>query len=89
MKLYTQESLKADYLKNVQRKIKRFSDFLGDKQWFAGSEVSSIDIQNVYIISDQLMMDACCYDHYCAEVPYMGSTSWALCDLYQWHFLLV
>ena len=34
-----QESIRADYVKNVKTKIKNFSDFLGDKPWFIGNEV--------------------------------------------------
>ena len=35
-----QESMRDDYIKNAKQKIKRFSDFLGEKQWFAGGQVS-------------------------------------------------
>ena len=31
--------MKDDYIKNVKSKIKQFSDFLGDKKWFGGTEV--------------------------------------------------
>ncbi len=37
---HTQESMKDEYIKNVQSKIKNFATFLGDKQWFIGNEVS-------------------------------------------------
>lgn len=33
------ETMRDDYIKNVKTKIKEFSDFLGDKHWFTGSEV--------------------------------------------------
>ena len=34
-----QESMRADYITNVENKLKRFSNFLADKPWSAGNEV--------------------------------------------------
>ena len=45
--------MKDAYIKNVKSKIKQFSDFLGDKKWFGGTEVCIyiyIYIYNYYCI---------------------------------------
>lgn len=34
--------MKDDYLKNVVSSLKRFSDYLGEKTWFAGNDVSVV-----------------------------------------------
>jgi len=46
------ESLRDDYIKNVKQKIKRFSDFLGEKQWFAGGQITYVDFV-LYELLDQ------------------------------------
>ena len=36
-----QDDMKEGYLKSVKDVIAKFSKFLGDRQWFAGENVSS------------------------------------------------
>ena len=36
-----QESRRDGYIKNVKQKITKFSNCLGEKQWFAGGQVSN------------------------------------------------
>ena len=43
--LFLQESLRDQYLETAKQKLQRFSDYLGEKQWFAGSEVSDLCAQ--------------------------------------------
>ena len=31
--------MREGYIKNIRKDLQQFSDFLGDKKWFAGSEV--------------------------------------------------
>ncbi len=36
----SQEEKRDGYVKTAKESVQRFSDYLGDKQWFNGSEVS-------------------------------------------------
>ena len=33
--------MKAEYLESTKKKLKEFSDYFGNKNWFAGDDVSS------------------------------------------------
>lgn len=35
----TQDKMKPGYLKSLPEVLKQFSDFLGDRDWFAGEKV--------------------------------------------------
>ena len=37
--------MRDDYLKTAKEKIKRFSDYLGEKQWFVGDKVNYVTIR--------------------------------------------
>lgn len=36
---FLQDEMKPDYLKMLPNTLKQFSDFLGDRKWFAGDKV--------------------------------------------------
>ena len=45
--------MRDNYLKTAKEKIKRFSDYLGEKQWFVGDKVSWYTI-NYRLLSDSV-----------------------------------
>lgn len=47
LNLWNQESLKPEYLKALPEALKLFSDFLGQRKWFAGDKVTYL-VDNIY-----------------------------------------
>lgn len=47
----SQDTGKDAYLRALPKPIKQFSDFLGDRPWFAGDNVSRVEFSTVHTFS--------------------------------------
>ncbi|XP_058034062.1 glutathione S-transferase 2-like isoform X2 [Ahaetulla prasina] len=58
------EKLKPDYLELLPGKLKLFSQFLGDRQWFAGRKLTYIDFIAYDALDVHQMLDPKCLDQF-------------------------
>ncbi|XP_070797536.1 glutathione S-transferase 2-like [Pituophis catenifer annectens] len=58
------EKLKPDYLELLPGKLKQFSQFLGDRQWFADRKLTYVDFIGYDALDVQQMLDPKCLDQF-------------------------
>lgn len=57
---FLQDEMKPDYLKTLPNTLKQFSDFLGDRKWFAGDKVYLfINMRGVLYLFIYLFLKLC------------------------------
>ncbi|XP_067387646.1 glutathione S-transferase Mu 1-like [Emydura macquarii macquarii] len=56
------EKLKLEFLEQLPGKLKLFSQFLGDRQWFAGEKLTYVDFLTYDILDQQRMFEPKCLD---------------------------
>ncbi|XP_072853586.2 glutathione S-transferase Mu 1-like isoform X4 [Pogona vitticeps] len=58
------EKLKPEYLEELPGKLKLFSQFLGDRKWFAGNKVTYVDFLAYDVLDQQRMFEPKCFNQY-------------------------
>ncbi|KAJ6659468.1 hypothetical protein lerEdw1_018702 [Lerista edwardsae] len=58
------EKLKPDYLEQLPGKLKLFSQFLGDRKWFAGKKITFVDFLAYDILDVHRMLEPKCLDQF-------------------------
>lgn len=58
------EKLKPEYLKQLPGNLKLFSQFLGDRKWFAGKKITYIDFLAYDILDVHRMFEPKCLDQF-------------------------
>ncbi|MED6278465.1 hypothetical protein CHARACLAT_024081 [Characodon lateralis] len=58
------EGLKPDYLKALPDSLKLFSDFLGQRKWFAGDKITYVDFIMYEMLDMQRMFHPPCLDNF-------------------------
>ncbi|XP_078497436.1 glutathione S-transferase Mu 5-like [Lissotriton helveticus] len=56
------ESLKGPYLVNLPDKLKQFSQFLGERKWFAGEKITIADFLMYDVLDQNRMLETTCLD---------------------------
>lgn len=56
------DNLKPLYLKSLPGKLKQFSDFLGNRPWFAGDEITFVDFIMYELLDQHRMFQPTCLD---------------------------
>ncbi|KAK8739205.1 hypothetical protein OTU49_003531 [Cherax quadricarinatus] len=59
----TYDTKREEYLENLKGTLKRLSDFLGDKTWFAGEKLTFPDFLLYELLDIHLVVDNTCLDH--------------------------
>ncbi|XP_077190307.1 glutathione S-transferase Mu 1-like isoform X1 [Paroedura picta] len=58
------EKLKPEFLEQLPAKLKLFSQFLGDRKWFAGKKLTYVDFLAYDILDQQQMFEPKCLDKF-------------------------
>ncbi|KAK6177389.1 hypothetical protein SNE40_015498 [Patella caerulea] len=58
------ESLKADYFAKLPKTLESFEKYLGDKQWFAGDNITVCDFPMYELLDQHLLMSPGCLDKF-------------------------
>ncbi|XP_078248896.1 glutathione S-transferase Mu 1-like isoform X3 [Pogona vitticeps] len=58
------EKLKPEYLEELPGKLKLFSQFLGDRKWFAGNKITYVDFLAYDVLDQQRMFEPKCFNQY-------------------------
>nr|XP_060629234.1 glutathione S-transferase Mu 4-like isoform X1 [Anolis sagrei ordinatus] len=58
------EKLKPEYIKQLPGKLKRFSQFLGDRKWFLGNKITYVDFLAYDILDLHQMFQPKCLDQF-------------------------
>ncbi|XP_068589232.1 glutathione S-transferase Mu 3-like [Cebidichthys violaceus] len=58
------DKLKPEYLKTLPGVLKQFSDFLGDRKWFAGEEITFVDFILYELLDQHRMCFPKCLDDF-------------------------
>ncbi|XP_014886462.1 glutathione S-transferase Mu 1-like isoform X3 [Poecilia latipinna] len=58
------EGLKPDYLKALPEALKLFSDFLGQRKWFAGDKITFVDFVMYELLDQHRMFHSSCLDDF-------------------------
>nr|XP_056723541.1 glutathione S-transferase 2-like [Euleptes europaea] len=58
------EKLKPEYLEQLPGKLKQFSQFLGDRKWFAGKKITYVDFVAYDVLDQQRMFEPKCLDQF-------------------------
>nr|XP_032636879.1 glutathione S-transferase Mu 1-like isoform X2 [Chelonoidis abingdonii] len=58
------EKLKPEYLEQLPGKLKLFSQFLGDRKWFAGEKITFADFLMYDILDQNRMLEPKCLDQF-------------------------
>ncbi|XP_051890644.1 glutathione S-transferase Mu 1-like [Pristis pectinata] len=58
------EKLKPDYLKNLPVLLKQFSDFLGERPWFAGDKITFVDFLMYELFDEHRVFEPKCLDDF-------------------------
>ncbi|XP_066479790.1 glutathione S-transferase Mu 1-like [Tiliqua scincoides] len=58
------EKLKPGYLEQLPVKLKLFSDFLGNRKWFAGKKITYVDFLAYDVLDVHRMFEPKCLDHF-------------------------
>uniref|UniRef100_A0A3P9PK40 glutathione transferase n=2 Tax=Poecilia reticulata TaxID=8081 RepID=A0A3P9PK40_POERE len=58
------EKLKPGYLSSLQGTLKQFSDFLGDRKWFAGDKITFVDFVMYELLDQHRMFHSSCLDDF-------------------------
>lgn len=56
------DEMKPDYLKMLPNTLKQFSDFLGDRKWFAGDKITFVDFIMYELLDQHRQFDSKCLD---------------------------
>ncbi|XP_018589386.1 glutathione S-transferase Mu 3-like [Scleropages formosus] len=65
MMCYTDfDRIKPDYLQKLPGLLKQFSDFLGDKKWFAGDKITFVDFIIYELLDQHRMFEPTCLDKF-------------------------
>ncbi|XP_006785619.1 glutathione S-transferase Mu 3-like [Neolamprologus brichardi] len=56
------DEMKPDYLKMLPNTLKQFSDFLGDRKWFAGDKITFVDFIMYELLDQHRLFDSKCLD---------------------------
>uniref|UniRef100_A0A8C3T0V6 Glutathione S-transferase n=1 Tax=Chelydra serpentina TaxID=8475 RepID=A0A8C3T0V6_CHESE len=56
------EKLKLEYLEQLPGKLKLFSQFLGDRKWFAGEKITFVDFLMYDVLDQNRMLEPKCLD---------------------------
>ncbi|XP_060545831.1 glutathione S-transferase Mu 5-like [Pantherophis guttatus] len=58
------EKLKPGYLEQLPGKLKLFSQFLGDRKWFAGDKITFVDFLMYDVLDQNRMLEPKCLDQF-------------------------
>ncbi|XP_048354821.1 glutathione S-transferase 2-like [Sphaerodactylus townsendi] len=58
------EKLKSEFLEQLPGKLKQFSQFLGERKWFAGKKITYVDFLAYDILDQQRMFEPKCLDQF-------------------------
>ncbi|XP_048353091.1 glutathione S-transferase 2-like [Sphaerodactylus townsendi] len=58
------EKLKPEFLEQLPGKLKQFSQFLGERKWFAGKKITYVDFLAYDILDQQRMFEPKCLDQF-------------------------
>ncbi|XP_069489088.1 glutathione S-transferase Mu 1-like [Ambystoma mexicanum] len=58
------EALKGPYLKQLPDKLKQFSEFLGQRKWFAGKKITFADFLVYDVLDQHRMLEPKCLDSF-------------------------
>ncbi|XP_078500907.1 glutathione S-transferase Mu 1-like isoform X2 [Lissotriton helveticus] len=58
------ESLKGPYLEKLPEKLKQFSQFLGERKWFAGEKITIADFLMYDVLDQHRMLEPTCLDSF-------------------------
>ncbi|XP_003220232.1 glutathione S-transferase 2 [Anolis carolinensis] len=58
------EKLKPEFLEQQPGKLKQFSQFLGDRKWFAGNKITYVDFLAYDVLDVQRMFEPKCLDQF-------------------------
>ncbi|KAM8864038.1 glutathione S-transferase Mu 5-like [Spinachia spinachia] len=58
------ENLKPGYLENLPKLLEKFSDYLGDRKWFAGNEITFVDFIMYELLDQHRMFHSTCLDDF-------------------------
>ncbi|XP_062996677.1 glutathione S-transferase Mu 1-like [Elgaria multicarinata webbii] len=58
------EKLKPEYLEQLPGKLKLFSQFLGDRKWFAGKKITFVDFVAYDVLDRQRIFEPKCIDQF-------------------------
>ncbi|NP_001316275.1 glutathione S-transferase Mu 3-like [Kryptolebias marmoratus] len=58
------DNMKPGYLKNQHVQLKQFSDFLGDRKWFAGDKITFVDFILYELFDQHRMFHPSCFDDF-------------------------
>ncbi|XP_069094449.1 glutathione S-transferase Mu 1-like [Pleurodeles waltl] len=58
------ESLKGPYLEQLPDKLKRFSQYLGERKWFAGEKITIADFLMYDVLDQHRMLEATCLESF-------------------------
>ncbi|XP_040049585.2 glutathione S-transferase Mu 4 [Gasterosteus aculeatus] len=58
------DNMKAGYLENLPKLLKQFSDYLGDRKWFAGDKITYVDFIMYELLDQHKMFHPTCLDDF-------------------------
>ncbi|ETE62160.1 Glutathione S-transferase Mu 7, partial [Ophiophagus hannah] len=61
---FPNEKLKPGYLEQLPGKLKLFSQFLGDRKWFAGDKITFVDFLMYDVLDQNRMFEPKCLDQF-------------------------
>uniref|UniRef100_G3NXU7 glutathione transferase n=1 Tax=Gasterosteus aculeatus TaxID=69293 RepID=G3NXU7_GASAC len=61
---FPNDNMKAGYLENLPKLLKQFSDYLGDRKWFAGDKITYVDFIMYELLDQHKMFHPTCLDDF-------------------------
>ncbi|XP_037335108.2 glutathione S-transferase Mu 5-like [Pungitius pungitius] len=58
------DNMKPGYLENLPKLLKQFSDYLGDRKWFAGNKITYVDFIMYELLDQHRMFHPTCLDDF-------------------------
>ncbi|XP_037540147.1 glutathione S-transferase Mu 3 [Nematolebias whitei] len=58
------DNIKPGYLKSLPGQLKQFSDFLGNRKWFAGDKITFVDFILYELFDQHRMFHSTCFDDF-------------------------
>uniref|UniRef100_A0A8C6TR91 glutathione transferase n=1 Tax=Neogobius melanostomus TaxID=47308 RepID=A0A8C6TR91_9GOBI len=58
------DSKAQEYKDKLPHTLKQFSDFMGDRKWFAGDKITFVDFLMYELLDQQRMFHSCCLDNF-------------------------